>query len=237
MLLFYVRHGDPIYEPDSLTPLGMRQAEEVAKRLALHGVDRVFSSTSNRAIQTARPTCELVQKEMELLDFTSEVHAWRELAPDLGDGKKFVGAQPCWKKLFVGPEVRALGRQWYEHPQLNSYGFKEAMERVDRESDNWLASLGYEHDRENGYYRAVKPNNDRIVLFAHGGFGQAFLSSILDMPYPHFCRHFGMCFTGVTVIEFNSDDDCVIPGVLTMANDGHLYRGGVPLQGGDHQRF
>lgn len=38
MLLFYVRHGDPIYNPDSLTPLGERQAEAVAKRLALHGV-------------------------------------------------------------------------------------------------------------------------------------------------------------------------------------------------------
>lgn len=24
MLLFYLRHGDPIYNPDSLTPLGMR---------------------------------------------------------------------------------------------------------------------------------------------------------------------------------------------------------------------
>jgi len=27
MILFYVRHGDPIYDPDSLTPLGKRQAE------------------------------------------------------------------------------------------------------------------------------------------------------------------------------------------------------------------
>ena len=27
MLLFYLRHGDPIDNPDSLTPLGMRQAD------------------------------------------------------------------------------------------------------------------------------------------------------------------------------------------------------------------
>ena len=33
MIFFYVRHGDPIYNPDSLTPLGERQAEAVAKRL------------------------------------------------------------------------------------------------------------------------------------------------------------------------------------------------------------
>ena len=33
MLLFYIRHGDPIYNPDSLTPLGERQAEAVAQGL------------------------------------------------------------------------------------------------------------------------------------------------------------------------------------------------------------
>ena len=68
MIFFYIRHGDPIYDPDSLTPLGMRQAEAVAKRLSLYGVDKIYSSTSNRAIQTAKPTCELMKKEMELLE-------------------------------------------------------------------------------------------------------------------------------------------------------------------------
>ena len=68
MLLFYIRHGDPTYDPDELTPLGKRQAESVAKRLALYGIDRIFASTSNRAIQTARPTCEILKKEMTLLE-------------------------------------------------------------------------------------------------------------------------------------------------------------------------
>ena len=57
MIFFYIRHGDPVYEPDSLTPLGMRQADALAKRLSLYGVDKIYSSTSNRAIQTAMPTC------------------------------------------------------------------------------------------------------------------------------------------------------------------------------------
>ena len=41
MLLFYIRHGDPIYNPDSLTPLGHRQAESVAKRLSMFGIDEM----------------------------------------------------------------------------------------------------------------------------------------------------------------------------------------------------
>lgn len=66
MLLFYIRHGDPIYDPDSLTPLGNRQAEAVAKRLAVYGIDEIYSSTSNRAQLTAKPTTELIKKEIGL---------------------------------------------------------------------------------------------------------------------------------------------------------------------------
>ena len=56
MLLFYIRHGDPVYDPDSLTPLGARQAEALAKRLARHGLDRIYASSSNRAMLTAMAT-------------------------------------------------------------------------------------------------------------------------------------------------------------------------------------
>ena len=31
MILYYVRHGDPIYEPDSLTPLGEEQAKKLQR--------------------------------------------------------------------------------------------------------------------------------------------------------------------------------------------------------------
>ena len=75
MLFFYVRHGDPIYDPNQLTPLGKRQAEAVAKRLAAHGIDEIYASTSNRAIETAQPTCEILKKQMTLLDFANEDHA------------------------------------------------------------------------------------------------------------------------------------------------------------------
>ena len=32
MLLFYVRHGDPIYDPDSLTPLGATRLWSIFSR-------------------------------------------------------------------------------------------------------------------------------------------------------------------------------------------------------------
>ena len=50
MIIIYIRHGEPTYEPDGLTELGMQQAEEVAKHLSIKGVDKIFSSTSKSKV-------------------------------------------------------------------------------------------------------------------------------------------------------------------------------------------
>lgn len=229
MLLFYIRHGDPIYDPDSLTPLGKRQAEAVAKRIALHGIDRIFASTSNRAIQTAQPTSEITKKEITLLDFCNESHAWEEFAIPDQDGRY---DWACFSKrtlpLFVSPEVYQLGDKWYDYPAFQEFKFKQGIERVNREVDAFLLSLGYEHDREKRSYKAVNPNEEHVALFAHQGFGMNFMSSVLDIPYPQYSAHFDMCHSGMSVIEFKNIDGIVIPRVLMVSNDSHIYKEGLP---------
>ena len=72
MLFFYIRHGDPIYTPDSLTELGKKQANALAKRLSVYGIDKVYSSPSARARQTAKPTCDWLKKEMIICEWANE---------------------------------------------------------------------------------------------------------------------------------------------------------------------
>ena len=55
MLLYLVRHGDPIYETDSLTERGKLQAESVGKRMQKIGIDQIYSSSMGRAMETAAP--------------------------------------------------------------------------------------------------------------------------------------------------------------------------------------
>ena len=76
----------------------------------------------------------------------------------------------------------------------------------------------------------IQQNNDRVALFAHQGFGLAFLSEVLDIPYPLFTNHFDMCHTGMTVIEFREENGVAIPKVLTLSSDAHLYREGLPTK-------
>ncbi len=228
MLFFYIRHGDPIYDPDSLTILGEKQSEAIAKRLALYGVDKIYSSTSNRAIQTAKPTCDLLKKDMVLLDFTSESHAWYEFTVER-DGKLIWLYQDHeTKRRFADESIISLGYNWYEHPEMTAH--KSGIERIYNESFDFFKSLGYEHIRNTGKYKVAKPNDERVALFAHEGFGIAFLSVILDIPYPIFANHFDLCHTGLTVIEFKEKNGYAIPKVLTLSSDAHLYREGIPTK-------
>lgn len=238
MLLFFIRHGDPIYKPDSLTPLGERQAEAVAKRLALYGVDRIFASTSERARCTALPTGELLKQEITLLDWCNENHAWKQLTVVNQEGRRLWGFQhPETADFFNSPELRAMGKNWYEHPRFEGTTFKEGFCRIGRETDAFLSELGYTHDTEKCLYHAEKPTEERIALFAHQGFGLAFLSWVLDIPYPVFCTHFDMGHTGMSVIEFASRDGICVPKMLTLANDSHLYREGLPTNYQNRLRF
>lgn len=238
MLLFYVRHGDPIYNPDCLTALGKRQAEAVAKRLSLFGIDRIFASTSNRAIETATPTSEIVKKDIELLDFCNENHAWCDFAIPCDDGnRRWVFHNRKTAVLLASKEIKLMGEKWYEHPDFVDYNFKKGVDRINGEVDKWMETLGYRHDRERGVYDAIAPTDQRIALFAHQGFGLAFLSSLLDIPYPQITTHFDMGHTGMTVIEFTAVDGVAIAKVLTIADDSHIYKEGLPTYYNNYVRF
>lgn len=236
MLFIYVRHGAPTYSPDALTPLGKRQAEAVGKRIAAYGVDKIFSSTSNRAYETALPLSELLGKEITRLDFANEGHAFREFCGEQDGRRTWVFDLPKYKALFCRDDVRALGRRWYTHPVFADTDFGAGIERIQRESDAFFASLGYEHDLDGNFYRAVRPNDDRIAMFAHQGFGLAFLSCILDVPYPMMALSFDICHSGMTVIEFRGDD-VVYPKALQISSDAHLYKEGIMTGYNNRLRF
>lgn len=229
MLLFYIRHGDPCYHPDSLTPIGRRQAEAVARRLARFGVDKIYASSAVRAQETAQPTAELTRREIITLDWCHENHAKADMMLPTESGK------PDWcfyipeiERMLRSPEVQALGDRWYEYPGFPENRFKEGIERVDREVDAWLESLGYKHDRESKYYTAINPNEERVALFAHHGFGMLFFSSVLDIPYPMFATRFEQSFTGFSVIRFPEKGERVYPRLLELSCDAHLYRHDLP---------
>ena len=236
MLLFYVRHGDPIYNPDSLTPFGHRQAEAVGKMLAQYRINEIYSSTSQRAILTATPLSEISKKDITTLDFANEGYAWQELTcySKARSANTWLFFSPEMKELFHTPELISLGQRWYEHPCFASEEFLgkdygAGIIRIQKGSDEFLESLGYKRVAD-GKYEVLNHTDKRVAFFAHQGFGLAFLSCVIGIPYPQFCTHFDICTSGVTVIEFGNDGGFSYPRILTLSSSAHLYREGLPTR-------
>ncbi len=230
MLLFLLRHGDPIYEPDSLTELGQKQAEALSKRLAVYGLDKIYSSTSNRAYQTALPTAKLLNKQITQLDYFNERYAQKYFAPINEKGvPQWIDERMDIKTKFLSQEVYDLGYKWYNHPDFSKYDFKKGIEFFESNYDKFLLSLGYEHNKETHTYKVVKKNTERVAVFAHGNAGGLFISLALDIPYPIYLAHSAMSHTGMTVIDFGEENEGqeIIPRLLQFSNDAHLYKEGM----------
>ena len=229
MILYYIRHGDPIYEPDSLTELGHKQAAALAKRFSLYGLDEVYSSPSNRAKLTAQPTCEALGLEMKICDWADEAKAGADTMIVNADGKmEWAFADKEMMLKFNDPSVRALDMEWYKHEYFKDYPFEKGMKRIQDAVDEFLLSLGYKHDRENHCYEKVGKSPERVALFAHGGAAMMILSSILDIPYPQFSTRCSLSHSAVTVITFGlsamGDEGRMYPQLFQYANDSHLYK-------------
>jgi broad specificity phosphatase PhoE len=214
-----------------LTELGHQQAEALSKRLALYGLDEIYASTSIRAQMTAEPTCKALGKTATLLDWANESLAWEDFHARQEDNTvTWAFAIPKYIDLFNSPEVIALGNAWYTHPAFSGLNFARGVARIDKAVDEFMLSLGYKHDRERRRYLRVGDTKNangqekRIALFAHQGFGIAFFSSLLDIPYPLFATHFDISHSCMSVVAFEDDKEYTCAKVLQHSNDSHLYK-------------
>lgn len=231
MLFYFLRHGEPIYEPDCLTELGKKQAEALAERLNTVKFDKIYTSTSNRAKQTAEPACRLLGIKPVELDWCNENHAWRELtAPLLGGGKHWLFHDAENIVRVNDAEVFALGDRWYEAERFKGCNYKAGIERIRSNADELFKQLGYVHDAKNKLYKVDNPKYERVALFAHQGFGLAFLSCVLDIPYPLFCTRFDMSYSAMTVLVFDDIGGISVPKILQLSNDSHLYKNDMSLR-------
>ena len=220
MRLLLVRHGEPDYEKDCLTDLGNKQAEIVAKRLLDEGIEEIYSSPMGRARQTAEPFARLSEiKDVHILDFMREIRYGREDA-------LYQSGNP-W---IVSMELMSKGKNlqdpnWRELPEFVDNTATVDIDNVIRGTDEWLASLGYE--REGLYYRC-KTEDDRkrtFVLFSHGGSSTAFLSRVLNIPFPHLCMVLGFIqHTSISVLRFDRRPGSICMPILEVAAEArHLH--------------
>ena len=230
MLLYIIRHADPIYSPDSLTELGHQQSKALAARLAVNGLDKVYSSPNTRAQMTAKPTCERLGLEYTIENWMSEDLAYRDFACNLEDGSgKYSWTFHRQNTKFKYDAVIMAGGRWYESKYFSELNAREGYNRIADCSDLFTESLGYK--RENGAYRVMRPSNERIAAFCHQGFGMLWLSYLLDISPHLFLSSFDISHSSITILEFkNHEDGFTAPKCLCMSDTSHIYQAGLPLK-------
>ena len=117
----------------------------------------------------------------------------------------------------------------YECVGINQSRMKEAVEYIEKNGKEFLERLGYRE--ENGIYRILKPNENRVALFCHAAFARAWLSVLLHIPLHIMWSSFEYTHTGVTVIEFkNNENGVTAPRCLCFCDLSHLYSSGLDLK-------
>lgn len=230
MKFYYIRHAKPTYDPDCLTELGFTQAEALKTRFENEKVDKIFVSSSIRAQQTIEPTCKTLGIEPTLCPWAHEELAARDFGYTDENGVwKWVFQRDEFLRDFARSEVR-YNDKWYEWDYFGGLRFKEGLERVKSETDAFLYKLGYSRDDNRSCYVQNTPNDDTVILLAHGGFGMAFLSYLLGKNYPDFCLTFEHLYTtGVVCIDFTENNGTVIPKLVYYNDYSHLINNGVEV--------
>ncbi len=223
MLLYIIRHADPIYETDTLTPKGEKQAEVLAERLlAKERFDRVFSSPAGRAQLTAKPTSELLGIDYEIEPWMDEALAWEYFSVPIGDTEHRTWLMFNQTTELKNDNTLYMGADWHKADIFQRTRAKEGYEEIGRRSDDFMLRLGYR--REGAVYKIIKPNEERVAVFCHQMFGLSWMSHLLSIPPHVFWASFDLSHSGVCVFEIkNNEDGYTSPKCLMLSDLSHIY--------------
>lgn len=221
MKLLIVRHADPDYSIDSLTPTGWKEAELLSERLTKLDVKAFYVSPLGRAKDTASLTLKKLERE------ATECSWLREFPPQISrPDKEEKTIAWDWLPGDWTKDERYYGKDtWYTTETMSEGQVGEEYHRVTHGLDQLLSSHGYE--REGAYYRAVRANTDTIILFCHFGLECVLLGHLLGIS-PMVLWH-GMCAAPSSVTTLVTEERREGIAYFRMSSFGdisHLYAAG-----------
>lgn len=224
MKLIFIRHGDPDYEHDSLTPKGWREAKLLADRLTKLNVRDFYCSPLGRARDTASVTLKRLHREATILDWLQEFPA-QILDPESGERRIVWDLMPSY---WTSHSDLYDKDQWYRNPLMQTGNTEEIYQGVCEGIDGVLAQYGYQ--RDGMFYRTEGGNTDTIVFFCHLGAKLAILSHLLGISAPVLWQGFFVAPTSVTVLvtEERRKGEAYFR-CKALGDTSHLYFGGEPV--------
>lgn len=165
MKLLFIRHADPDYEIDSLTPQGWIEAEELARFMERIPVTDYYVSPLGRARDTASLTLKRVGREATVLPWLTEFTHRTALKPDFPDS---ADVPWDWRPINWTERERFFSKdRWAEEPEMVEGNIAHHYSQVCRAFDEFLSTKGY--TRSGKLYRTELGTSDTYVFFCHFG--------------------------------------------------------------------
>lgn len=226
MRIYIIRHADPDYERGTITSDGHKEAKALAKRMATARLDRIYTSPLGRAVHTMEYTAEqignvkpVVQEWMQEIDGLVMSRApWKPLSAWNVHGEDVLAKEPY-------PDHT----NWHEGDYFRGVPVVEKFQEIQEHSDDFFRELGYH--REQGRYRRVKPHEEQIAVFCHGGFGLTWLAHLLQIPLTLMWTGFWLPPSSVTTVLFDErSSEWAVPRVIGLGDTSHLYEAGLEVK-------
>lgn len=224
MKIIFIRHGDPDYEHDSLTPKGWKEAELLADRITQLDVRDFYCSPLGRAKDTAGVTLKRLNREAVILDWLQEFPA-RILDPDNGESRIPWDLMPNY---WTNRSDLYDKDKWFRDSIMKTGDVENLYQGVCEGIDGVLSRYGYRRDGR--IYRTDGGNTDTIVFFCHLGAEFAILSHLLGISAPVLWQGFFVAPTSVTTLATEER----IQGEAyfrckTLGDTSHLFKGNEPV--------
>ncbi len=230
MKLYIVRHGDPDYSIDSLTPKGWREAELLAGRLEYIENPVCYCSPLGRARDTsAEPLRRMSLRkgspvEAEILPWLREFDA---KIPDPDTGEIRPVAWDVMPAYWSQRDELFDRERWMTSDYFEGTDIREKVQAVNDGIDEVLARHGYRRDGR--IYRAECPCDDNVILFCHFGVESVILGHLLGISPFALWHGFIALPTSVTVVNTEEREQGITAFRCSRFGDlSHLDNVGEP---------
>lgn len=226
MKLYIIRHADPDYPNNTITPDGHLEAQALAKRMTKLGLDRIYCSPLGRALHTMQYTADALHMKATILDWTQELDSLGfKVAPPLS----ITVAWDIPGEILLNQNPLPSHQDWHTRSDLKDLNAKEVFEDLIQHSDEFLKTLGLE--RQGTRYRVMRPNTEKVAVFCHGGFGLTWLAHLLQIPLTIMWSGFWLPPTSVTTILFDQrSPEWATPRCIGLSDTSHLYEAGLEIK-------
>ena len=175
MRILVIRHAEPDYNIDSLTPKGHVEAKLLAARLSQYPIQDVYVSPLGRAQETADYYLRRTGKQGETLPWLREFKG-KIPDPETGDPRIAWDMKPrIWSAL---PDMENAGK-WMESPALQGFDLHEVWKETTDGMDMLMARYGFKKDGP--VWKCTENNDVTIAFFCHFGIGMAVAGYLMDL--------------------------------------------------------